>query len=80
MADQISVATPNALGVTSAAVSQHNTDSSGNWPDLYVVCSTACPASTGEADAVQSWTWSGAPLPHSNYVVYKCTGITVDGR
>jgi len=80
MADQISVGTPNALGVTSAAVYQHNTDVSGDWPDTYVVCSTACPGSTGEADAIQSWTWSGRPLPHSNYVVYKCKSITVDGR
>jgi hypothetical protein len=80
MADIISVATPNALGVTSTATYQHNTDPTGSWPDLYVVCSTACPGSTGEADAIQTWTWSGAPLPHPNYVVYKCNSITVDGR
>jgi hypothetical protein len=80
MADQISVGTPNALGVTSANGGSHPTDSSGTWPDTYYVCSSACPGSTGEADAIQSWTWSGAPLPHSNYVVYKCSSITSDGR
>jgi hypothetical protein len=80
MADQISVSTPNPLGVSTAAGGSTSTNSSGTWPDLYVVCSSACPGSTGEADAIQSWTWSGAPLPHSNYVVYKCNSITSDGR
>jgi hypothetical protein len=80
MADQISVATPNPLGVSIAKGGRYATDSSGTWPDTYFVCSSACPGSTGEADAIQSWTWSGAPLPHSNYVVYKCNSITSDGR
>jgi hypothetical protein len=81
MADQITVSTSNnALGIGNTSTGSHNTNSSGQWPDTYFVCSSVCPGSTGQTDAIQSWTWSGAPLPHSNVVVYECSSITVDGR
>ena len=80
MADQITVGTPNDLGIGNTNTGNHNTDSSGEWPDTYFVCSSACPGSTGQTDAIQSWTWSGAPLAHSNAVVYECGSITSDGR
>lgn len=54
------------------------TDSNGSWQDFYSVCTTYCPSS-GESDAIQSWTWNSAGLPHTNLVVYKCSSITIDG-
>jgi hypothetical protein len=55
------------------------TASDGSFYDSYSVCSTACPGSTGETDALQYWTVNGYPLPHVDSVVYKCTSITIDG-
>lgn len=80
MADQISMGTPNDLHVGNPSTGSYTTDASGTWPDTYFVCSPYCPGSTGESDAIQSWTWDGIPLLHSNAVVYKCSSITVDGR
>lgn len=71
---------PNALGVSGTRTGSHATDGQGEWPDTYFVCSTACPGSTGEADAAQSWTYNGVGLPHVNGIVYKCSSVTVDGN
>ncbi len=80
MADQIFVGTPNDLHVGNTNTGSHPTDAYGTWPDTYFVCSPYCPGSTGESDAIQSWTWDALGLPHSNVVVYRCSSITVDGR
>lgn len=79
MADSIQVGTRNDLGVVNTAPSHHNTDNWGQWPDTYLVCSTACPGS-GETDALQTWTANSIPLGHANVVIYKCGSITVDGN
>jgi hypothetical protein len=79
MADSIHIGTPNDLGASDTNTGSHPTDASGNFPDTYFVCSTACPGS-GTTNATQSWTYSGNALSHSNAVVYKCSSITVDGH
>ena len=79
MADIITPGTRNDLGA-STRTGSHTTDSSGIWPDTYFVCSTACPASTGETDAAQNWTYNGLGLPHFNAIVYKCKSVTIDGH
>ena len=82
MADTLSIPTGNKndLHVVSFNSGSDTTTGDGSWSDYYYVCSNACPASTGETDAKQSWTASGSPLPHGNVVVYKCESISVDGR
>ena len=45
-----------------------------------VACSTACPGSSGESDAIQNWVVGGIPLFHSNGLIYKCGSIKIDGR
>ncbi len=80
MADQITIGSPNDLGVGNTSTGSHATGTSGMWPDTYLVCSTVCPGSGGQSDAIQSWTWDAVPLAHANAVVYECGGITVDGR
>jgi hypothetical protein len=69
----------NDLGSGPPQSGSFTTTGDGSWPDTYYVCSTACPASTGETDALQNWTANGFPLPHVNTVIYKCNSITIDG-
>ena len=80
MADTINIVQPNPLGVTKAQTGSYPTNSSGEWPDTYYVCSTACPGSTGEADEAQFWTYDGIALPEYNSIVLKCGSITIDGH
>ena len=79
VADTITVGAKHDLG-TGTVTGSDQTDSNGVFYDEYSVCSSACPGSSGESDALQSWTVNGYPLPHSNSVIYKCTSITIDGR
>jgi hypothetical protein len=80
MADQIQFTGTNQLGLK-PGTGQSTTDSNGSWADFYSTCSTACstPSSPGESDALQFWTYSGLPLPHSNLLVFKCGSVTIDG-
>jgi hypothetical protein len=64
-------------GGTSTGSAQTAAD--GTFYDGYSVCSPACPGSTGETDAIQTWLVNGVPLPHANSLIYKCTSITIDG-
>src|SRR5437667_8628081 len=79
MADPLSPGTPNDLGVSSASYGPFPTNASGQWPDTYFVCSTACPASPGSSSVLQYWTHNSIAMQHVNAVVYKCTSITIDG-
>ena len=56
------------------------TTGDGSFQDRYSVCSSACPGSSGETDALQSWTVNGIGLPHVNGIIYKCSSIKVDGQ
>jgi hypothetical protein len=78
-ADNFSIGSRNDLGVTSFQGGNDVTTGDGSWSDYYYVCSPACPASTGETDALQNWTANGVPLPHVNLVIYKCSSISIDG-
>lgn len=49
----------------------------GAYLDEYWFCSTKCPS---ETDALQTITYDGQGLPHTNALVYRCSGITVDGN
>jgi len=79
-ADNFSIGGRNDLGVTSFQPGSDVTTGDGSWSDYYYVCSPACPASTGETDALQNWTANGVPLAHVNLVIYKCSSISVDGH
>jgi len=78
MADALTFTSTNQLGLTPDTGSA-TTDANGSWSDFYGDCGSACPSS-GESDAIQSWTWNGVGLPHTNLVIYKCSSITIDGR
>jgi hypothetical protein len=79
VADTITVGSTHALG-SGTSTGSATTTGDGSFQDQYSVCSSACPGSTGETDALQSWTVNGTGLPHSNAVVYKCSSITIDGN
>jgi hypothetical protein len=79
MADVISFGSTNQLQL-SPGPGFATTDANGSWtPDFYTDCTSKCPSS-GESDALQTWTYNGIGLPHSNLVIYKCTSITIDGH
>jgi hypothetical protein len=52
----------------------------GTYIDEFYSCSNVCPGSTSETGALQTITYNGIGLPHSNALVYKCGSITVDGK
>lgn len=79
VADTITTGSRHDLG-SGTSTGSATTTGDGSFPDTYSVCSSACPGSTGETEALQSWTLNGAPLPHSNSVVYKCGSISIDGN
>lgn len=79
MADTLMAQTPNSLGISGTETGSTQTDSHGDFPDTYFVCSTGCPGS-GTAGGTQSWTYNGFNLPHSNSVSYACSAITIDGH
>jgi hypothetical protein len=80
VADTITVATPNALGVSGTVTGSTQTNYLGQWPDSYYACAAACPASTGTASATQAWTANGTPLAAANSIVYACNYVTIDGH
>src|SRR5271154_861313 len=79
VADVITTGGTDALG-SGTSTGSATTTGDGSFPDTYSVCSSACPQSTGETDALQNWTLNGSPLPHSNALVYRCTSISIDGN
>ncbi len=66
VADTISIGSRNDLIIIGTQTGSTTSSATGSWPDTYSVCSPACPASTGETDANQSWTYNGVGLPHVN--------------
>jgi hypothetical protein len=51
----------------------------GAYDDWFFFCSKHCPGAE-ETDAIQTLIWNGFGLFHSNLLIYKCSGITVDGH
>jgi hypothetical protein len=80
VSDGITLGSRNDLGITSSQTGHTPTTGDGSFPDTYFVCSTACPGSSGESDAIQNWVVGGIPLFHTNGLVYKCSSIKIDGR
>jgi hypothetical protein len=80
MADTITYPVNNAFGINGTQTGSYSTGSNSTFPDTSYVCTTACPGSSAEVDAQQSWTYNGNGLTHANRVVYKCTSIAVDGN
>jgi len=80
VSDVLSVSTPNTLGISGTQTGTTTTTGDGSFSDNYSVCSSVCPSSTGQTDALQNWTVAAYPLPHANVIVYKCGSITIDGN
>ena len=71
--DSITIGSRNDLYITQILTGPGTANANGSWPDTYSDCSAVCPASTGETDASQSWTYNGVTLPHVNALV-ACRG------
>jgi hypothetical protein len=58
------------------------TDSNGEFPDTYSICSSAC-LNGGNCQSTENQTWTVAGYVLSSdvkKVVYTCTGITINGQ
>jgi len=81
VADHLTAPVPNALGLPATGTTgSTNTNASGQWPDQFYTCSTACPASNGTVNVSQSWTANGKPMANVNSIVYSCSSITINGN
>ena len=68
------------IGTTTTALDQYaDPPRTGAYDDWLYFCSVHCPGG-GETDAIQTLTWNGKKVLHSNLLAYKCGGITVDGH
>jgi hypothetical protein len=86
LSETVTVGTPNDLGITGTPqMGTAVTDESGNFDDTFFVCSSSCPASSGQTDLSQTISdvlpSGGNPYNLSpNALVYKCTSITINGQ
>jgi hypothetical protein len=85
LSETLTVGAPNNLGITGTQVGTAVTDANGNFNDTFFVCSSSCPASSGQTNASQTISdvlpSGGNPynlLP--NALVYKCANITINGQ
>jgi hypothetical protein len=68
------------IGTTTTSLDQYaNPPRTGAYDDRFYFCTKHSPCS-GETDAIQTLTWNGLKVLHSNLLAYKCGGITVDGH
>lgn len=84
LVEKITIGTPNQLNITGVQTGTAVTDSNGEFDDTFFVCSSRCPGS-GQTDASQtiSDTLPDGSGPYNlspNSLVYKCSGITVNGQ
>jgi hypothetical protein len=81
MADQISIsATQNSCAASNPQIGQESTDSSGQFPDGYFICSSQCASSSCQTNATQTWTANGVSLTQAVSIVYTCNSITLNGQ
>jgi hypothetical protein len=85
LTETVTPVTPNVFGITTVQVGTATTNASGLFDDVLFVCTTACPASTGQANASQTIkdTLASGKGPFSlspNTFVYKCGSITINGQ
>ncbi|MGH9500083.1 MAG: hypothetical protein ACRD3L_13160 [Terriglobales bacterium] len=82
--ETINIGTPNQLNITGVQQGTALTDGSGHFNDTFFVCSSQCPGSgqTNASQTISDILPNGAgPYDLSpNSLVYKCTGITVNGQ
>jgi hypothetical protein len=84
LSEVVTIGTPNNLGINGTQTGTAVTNASGNFNDTFFVCSAACPGSSGQTNATQkiSDTLPSGSGPYNlspNTLIYKCTGITVNG-
>jgi hypothetical protein len=84
MSESYVIGATNQLGIATIQTGTGSTDANGQFGDDYWVCSTACPASSGQTQATQhpkDTLPSGTAYNlNTNAVVYKCSNITVNGK
>ncbi len=83
LSETVTITTPNQLNITSVASASAVTNAAGQFQDTFFVCSALCPSSSGETDAGQSITDvfnQQTFILNPNTIVYKCTGITINGQ
>jgi hypothetical protein len=85
LSETVTIGTPNDLNITGTQVGTAVTDGNGNFNDTFFVCSSSCPASSGQTGAAQtiSDVLSSGVGPYAlspNSLVYKCTSITINGK
>jgi hypothetical protein len=85
MTEKVFISTShNDLGLNNLTIGSVSTfydvgfQTHGAYGDTFNFCSYFCPSS-GETDAIQTLTWNGLPVLHSNWLAYRCGGTTVDG-
>ena len=54
LSETVTVGTPNNLGITGTQVGTAVTNGNGNFNDTFFVCSSSCPASSGQTNASQT--------------------------
>lgn len=80
-----SMSAVNDLGLSSPQTGAATTAAGGYFDDIYAFCTSRCPASPGETDAVQQLL-DTPPDSSTRYtlvginLVFKCTGITANGQ
>ena len=85
LTETVVIGSPNALlpPGTKPVTGTTQTVNVGQYTDSLYACSASCPATTGQTSAMQTIadTYKGIPFTlQSNQFVYKCSGITVNGR
>jgi hypothetical protein len=80
VSDKIAISGTNTCGA-SPKTGMTTTDGSGVFPDHYYLCSTGCVGQTCETDASQTYTVAGITLTRDvKSIIYRCTGITINGQ
>jgi hypothetical protein len=80
VSDSIAIGSPNTCGA-SPQTGSTSTDSSGQFPDHYYLCSTACVGGSCQTNATQTWTVSGYVLTADvKSITCTCNGIAINGQ
>lgn len=84
LTEAVTIGATNQLNLLPPNTGTAFTNESGQFSDTFYACSAACPGS-GQTDATQSITdllpnGDGPYTLSPNSLVYKCTGITVNGK
>jgi hypothetical protein len=80
--DALAIGGGNTCGLTGQGYTGTGyTNSNGEFPDTYSLCSTACVNGNCQSTEDQSWSVSGVFLSQDiKTIVYECNSITVNGQ